>query len=369
MRRIRIRLFGDRPLDFRIVRPVGTQLVRIQALPATPPAVSAILLSYDCKTFAAEALRSVLAQDHSEPMEILVSDDASTDGTDDVLRAEIAKYRGPRHVRFVRQPTNSGSKSAHLNRVISLTSGGILVSFDCDDVSEPERVRRIVEVFRRSPVVQAVYSEFIRIDPAGRVLGPGRVPHPPEGTPSRVWFARADAYASGATLAVRRSVFDVFGALDPDIHEDIVLPFRASLLGEVGFISDPLVRARRHAGSLTADMWAFVSLSAYRTRMELGIERTRRNGDSRMVDIAAAEALFPGRTRDFEHLRTIVRESLVSAELTGKLLSRSFMARVAALLRLTGRGAYREDLLRHTALVLAPRAYLRYKRGRFGIPT
>jgi glycosyltransferase involved in cell wall biosynthesis len=337
-------------------------------LPATPPGVSAILLSYDCKTFAAEALRSVLAQDHGEPMEILVSDDASTDGTDEILRAEIGKYRGPHHVRFVRQPTNSGSKSAHLNRVVSLASGEILVSFDCDDVSEPGRVRRIAGVFRRSPVVQAVYSEFLRIDPTGRVMGPGRVPHPPEGTPSRCWFARADAYASGATLAVRRSVFDIFGALDPDIHEDIVLPFRASLLGDVVFISDPLVRARRHAGSFTADMGAFMSLPAYRARMQIGIERARRNVDSRMADIAAAEVLFPGRTREFANLRHIVRESLVSAELSGQLLSPSLPARVAAFFRLTRRGAYREHLLQHMALVLAPRAYLRYKRGRFGIP-
>ena len=53
------------------------------------PSVSAILLSYDCAPFIAETLSSVLAQD-AVPMEILVSDDASTDNTYAILERGIA---------------------------------------------------------------------------------------------------------------------------------------------------------------------------------------------------------------------------------------------------------------------------------------
>lgn len=336
-------------------------------MPESPIAVSAVLLCYDCESYIGKALRSVLAQDHDEPIEIIVSDDASTDGTLEVVHSELDRYAGPHSVRLLRQPTNAGGKSAHLNRVVPITSGDVIVSFDGDDISEPTRVRRIVERFRQDPEIKAVYSDYTRIDASGRTLGPGRVPHPPPGTKSNEWFAQVDAYAAGGTLAVRREVFETFGPLDPDIHEDIVLPFRASLLGETAFISDPLIKARRHAASLTADMDRVTSLAAYRARMHLGIERARRNVESRLTDIRVAESLMPERAGEFETLRRIVAESMEAAELSGQLYSPSLASRIGALVRLTMRGAYRDQFAQHAAIVLAPRLYLSYKRRELGL--
>jgi glycosyltransferase involved in cell wall biosynthesis len=44
-----------------------------------PPAVSAVLLSYDCEAHIGAALDSVMAQDYDGPLEIVVSDDQSRD--------------------------------------------------------------------------------------------------------------------------------------------------------------------------------------------------------------------------------------------------------------------------------------------------
>jgi hypothetical protein len=176
------------------------------------------------------------------------------------------------------------------------------------------------------------------------------------------WFARADAYASGATLAVRRAAFEAFGPLDPGIYEDVVLPFRASLLGDIVYIDEPLVRVRRHSGSLTADMDCFASLGAYRDRLYWGIERARKGAQSRLQDIAQATALMPGRAAEFARLRAVVTDSLAKAELTAQLVDPSLVRRTSTLLRLACSGAYREDFLQHMALALAPNSYLRYKR-------
>lgn len=331
-------------------------------MPESGSTVSAVLLCYNCESFVAEAVRSALGQDHRQAIEIVISDDASTDRTAEIVEREVEAYRGPHSIRLLRHATNSGSKSAHLNRVVSATSGHLLVSFDGDDVSRPWRVRKLVDRFRLDPEIQAVYSDYTLMDGSGRTLGPGRVPHPDPGTNSREWFVRVDAYAAGGTLAVRRPVFEVFGPLDPAIHEDIVLPFRASLLGETVFIDEALVRARRHATSFTADMDRFSSLAAYRSRMLDGIDRARRHLDSRLEDIAAAQALMPERADALGALRPIAYQSLGIAELSGQLLSPSRRARLSALLRLTRAGAYREHFLQHAALVVAPELYLRYKR-------
>jgi len=331
------------------------------------PLVSAVLLSYNCESLVADAVRGILRQDYAGPMEIVASDDASADGTFAILAAELASAGTDRPVRLLRRSSNSGSKSAHLNDVFPRTAGEILVSFDADDSAEPSRVSRIVEAFAASPSIHAVYSTFSQMDPAGRPLGNGFVPHPERGSGTSRWFARVDAYASGATLAVRRPVIEQFGPLEPDINEDIVLPFRASLLGECVYLDEPLVRVRRHAGSLTADHQRFASLTAYRARMLLGIERARRNLQSRLEDIQRAEELMPARAAEFAELRGIAEESVRHAEMTAGLLTPAISTRVSALWQLVRSQAYPDETLQHAALALAPQAYLAYKRRSLGV--
>ena len=50
-----------------------------------------------------------------------------------------------------------------------------------------------------------------------------------------------------------------------------------------------------------------------------------------------------------------------------QLVDPSLARRTSALLRLAWAGAYREELLQHVGLALAPECYLRYKRRAFGV--
>lgn len=331
------------------------------------PHVSAILLCYNCADLVVAAVRSLLAQDYAGPVEVIVSDDASSDGTFDAACRELAGCRAEWAIQTFRRAANSGSKSAHLNDVLPRATGDILISFDADDIAEPTRISRTVAAFSADPIVQAVYSSFSQIDSDGRPLGTGHVPHPPSNVNTRRWFAQVDAYAAGATLAIRRPVAEVFGPLQPDIHEDIVLPFRASLLGECVYLDEPLVRVRRHAASLTADHDRFASIAAYRARMLLGIDRARRNLQSRLTDIRRAEELMPARCADSAELRRIAEESVRRAEMTAGLLAPAITTRVSTLWRLIRSGAYPDETLQHAALTLAPQAYIACKRRSLGV--
>lgn len=325
------------------------------------PPVSAVLLSYNCAEFITEAVRSALNQDF-EPMEVVVSDDASEDGTFATIQREVKSYHGPHRIDLLRRSNNSGSKSAHLNDVFRRTSGEIIVSFDGDDVSEIARVRKIVEVFRRDPTVQAVYSAYSLIDEAGHSLGSGNVPHPATEANTKVWFANVDAYASGATLAVRRPVIENFSPLDPNIHEDVVLPFRASLLGEVRYLDEELVKVRRHPRGLTQRFDVFDSMEEYRSRILWGIGQARKHRDSRLADLRTAMALEPDRVPELEGLQEIVLASMEDAETSAGLVSPSLSTRVRALFELLQKGYYREAFARDACLAFAPSLYLRYKR-------
>nr|WSX49378.1 bifunctional polysaccharide deacetylase/glycosyltransferase family 2 protein [Streptomyces sp. NBC_00974] len=105
--------------------------------PVTEP-VSVIVPAYNESAGIEAAVRSLLASDH--PVEIIVVDDGSTDGTADLV--EALRLPG---VRVIRQQ-NAG-KPAALNTGIAAASCNLLVMVDGDTVFEPDAVRMIVQPF------------------------------------------------------------------------------------------------------------------------------------------------------------------------------------------------------------------------------
>ncbi|MFE7974682.1 bifunctional polysaccharide deacetylase/glycosyltransferase family 2 protein [Streptomyces shenzhenensis] len=113
--------------------------------PITRP-VSVIVPAYNEKECIAGTLGSLARSTH--PIEIIVVDDGSTDGT-----AEIAESLGLPNVRVVRQ-RNAG-KPAALNNGVRHASHDIVVMMDGDTVFEPDTVRQLVQPFA-DPEVGAV---------------------------------------------------------------------------------------------------------------------------------------------------------------------------------------------------------------------
>ncbi|MGW0780710.1 bifunctional polysaccharide deacetylase/glycosyltransferase family 2 protein [Streptomyces sp. NPDC002913] len=100
--------------------------------------VSVIVPAYNEKECIASTLNSLAASTH--PIEIVVVDDGSTDGT-----AEIAEALGLPNVRVIRQE-NAG-KSAALNNGVRQARYDIVVMMDGDTVFEPDTVRQLVQPF------------------------------------------------------------------------------------------------------------------------------------------------------------------------------------------------------------------------------
>ncbi|WP_406465430.1 bifunctional polysaccharide deacetylase/glycosyltransferase family 2 protein [Streptomyces sp. NBC_00111] len=100
--------------------------------------VSVIVPAYNEKECIAATLNSLAASTH--PIEIVVVDDGSTDGT-----AEIAESLGLPDVRVIRQE-NAG-KSAALNNGVRQARHDIVVMMDGDTVFEPDAVHRLVQPF------------------------------------------------------------------------------------------------------------------------------------------------------------------------------------------------------------------------------
>ncbi|WP_250293477.1 bifunctional polysaccharide deacetylase/glycosyltransferase family 2 protein [Streptomyces atroolivaceus] len=100
--------------------------------------VSVVVPAYNEKECIAGTLNSLAASTH--PIEIVVVDDGSTDGT-----AEIAESLGLPGVRVIRQE-NAG-KSAALNNGVRQARHDIVVMMDGDTVFEPDAVHQLVQPF------------------------------------------------------------------------------------------------------------------------------------------------------------------------------------------------------------------------------
>ena len=100
--------------------------------------MSVVVPAYNERECIADTLGSLLTGDH--PIEIVVVDDGSTDGTADIAAA----VRGPR-VRVIRQP--KAGKAAALNTGIVHARHELIVMMDGDTVFEPDTVRRLVQPF------------------------------------------------------------------------------------------------------------------------------------------------------------------------------------------------------------------------------
>ncbi len=115
---------------------------------AERPLASILLIAFNQQATVAQAIAGALAQTYS-PLEIVASDDASSDRTFAAMEAALAGYAGPHRVRLNRNPRNLGI-GAHLSHLVSLSHGELLFVAAGDDVSLPQRCERVVAAWLAS---------------------------------------------------------------------------------------------------------------------------------------------------------------------------------------------------------------------------
>ena len=103
----------------------------------TSPLVSVVIPSYNHRAYIGEAIESARAQDH-QPIELVVIDDGSSDGSPDYLRERF----GTAIDRLIARE-NRGAH-ATLNEAIGLSSGEWVAILNSDDVYDPSRISRLL---------------------------------------------------------------------------------------------------------------------------------------------------------------------------------------------------------------------------------
>ena len=198
-----------------------------------------VLYAYNQEDCVRAGVQSVLAQDCA-PIDIVLSDDCSQDGTFKVFQEEAAAYSGPHRIILNRNPQNLGV-IAHINRVFTLTDADVLINLAGDDLCLPDRARKTIEVFERDrPLLVCSRARAVYED----------------GSPAPHNYAKADFYHKvdaltastsmqshlGATACWHRDLFTKYGPIRfKECFEDLVFGFRAALEDRVAVIDDELI--------------------------------------------------------------------------------------------------------------------------------
>jgi glycosyltransferase involved in cell wall biosynthesis len=215
----------------------------MSGIDASRPSVSLLLLTHNQQGLARAAAQSCLAQTGA-PLEIILSDDASNDGTFGELQAAAAHYRGPHKVRVRRNDVNLGI-GAHFNRLLEVASGELLVTAAGDDLSLPHRVERLVQAWERTGRrTDLIASHFVDMTLDGTPIGPVQTDDLGECTLAS-WLKRVP-HSVGATHAFTRRMMERFGGfIDGVCYEDRVMVLRALCGGGATTVREPLVHYRR----------------------------------------------------------------------------------------------------------------------------
>ena len=104
--------------------------------PPELPSISIILTGHNEEYCIGDAIRSVFGQDYEGPVEIILSDDGSSDGTFAVMQEMAAEYRGPHRVVLNRNETPLG-RGPHIRQAVELATHEWILRQDGDDCSFP----------------------------------------------------------------------------------------------------------------------------------------------------------------------------------------------------------------------------------------
>jgi glycosyltransferase involved in cell wall biosynthesis len=229
------------------------------------PLVSFILLTYNQQKFVEEAVRSALLQTY-QPLEIIISDDASTDRTFEKAKSIVDGYQGRHSVSGRVNDRNLGT-NGNLNVAVGKANGEFIVVAAGDDVSLPDRVEKLVNQWQSGAC--GVFSNATIVDAQGTRKGIFVRRGYKHMSDWREMVVAGTHGAWGCTLSWEKRVFESFGDMPENIMgEDAVVPFRCGLLNGLSYVDEPLVRYRDHGGNIS--FWAEEKRLGRNEMVELG---------------------------------------------------------------------------------------------------
>ncbi|MDM0108317.1 glycosyltransferase family 2 protein [Variovorax sp. J22R24] len=222
--------------------------------------ISVALCTYNGASFIREQVRSICLQTRP-PKEIVLSDDASSDGCVDIARAAVAECAAerPGHPVALRVLENAFALRVTKNfeQAVRACEGDLIALSDQDDVWVPDRLARMAAEFERRPDLLLLHTDARLVDDGRKDLGHSLF-HALAVKPFELsWIHGGNAFdvflrrnlVTGATAIFRQTLLDDAVPFPVEWLHDEWLAIVASAVGSVDVMEDPLIEYRQHASN------------------------------------------------------------------------------------------------------------------------
>lgn len=223
----------------------------------TVPKISIGMPIYNGEQYAPEAIESVLNQTH-EDFELVISDNSSTDDTEQICRDFAARDQ---RIRYIRQDMNIGA-APNFNAVFHLSGGEFFRWHACDDITLPEFDEKCLEVLQSGgDDVAIAFAKWHMIDDIGtvidssepdRMIWRGTTPHERYEDllctrPNSLLHHCVPVYG-----LMRRDTLLKTGLLRSYASSDNVFIVELAMYGDIRQVPETLFLRRRHSGGYVA---------------------------------------------------------------------------------------------------------------------
>ncbi|MGO8669961.1 MAG: glycosyltransferase family 2 protein [Capsulimonadaceae bacterium] len=266
------------------------------------PRISIVLCTYQGAAYLPDQLDS-LARQSSLPAELVVADDASTDGTADIVRAFAS--RAPFEVRVAVNPANVGF-IANFEIAITGARGDVIALCDQDDFWLPDKLARYEAAFASRPGLGVLFSDGEVVDKDLRPLGVRLFDYAAFDKRRQSRLRRGDGFdvlldanvVTGATLAFRAELRSLVLPIPTETgrYHDSWIALLGSAASAIDFLPEPLIRYRQHDAQVTGVREhvraSVLDREHYRDHAEF-LDRV----DARLASVKPSEHLFDSRRR------------------------------------------------------------------------
>lgn len=219
------------------------------------PKVTVFIPTYNMEKYLKQAIDSILLQDY-ENIEIVVSDDGSTDGTAKMMTI----YSQNSKVKYLRNTINEGNRANVRKLLYEHVDGKYFMGFCHDDyLIKSDYISNAVQIMEEHPDVSLVFANFKLLYVATGKMSEQKnnLENIISGTDYFLNYGRTEypcIVGSVSSVFRRQSVLKTGGLLEKSSALDLLLNLKLMLQGNVGFISDCVGVYRIHTKSLSYNM-------------------------------------------------------------------------------------------------------------------
>lgn len=212
------------------------------------------LFTYNQENYIKEAIEGALSQTYNN-LEIIITDDASTDRTQDIITEAVKNYKGPHKIITNFNKVNLGLVP-HVNKILyEICNGEYIFLAAGDDISIPSRVKNTVNFYKNNKDVVATGSNLQEIDnlsvdnnSQNFKIGEQEIyglDH---------YLSSSYHHLYGCTRTFTKELINAFPPLASSCPtEDTPLLFRAFLLNKkVAFLDEIMVKYRIHGKNISS---------------------------------------------------------------------------------------------------------------------